>query len=152
DLFTGTNILAVTSLDLKGVAWAGVLKNIYALGVGITEGLGWTVNERGILLGQSNEEILRLLKILGGKKETWFKAPLLGDFVTTCFDPNSLNHQVGLELGRMGQTAQKSEGLVSLASLLDRLKKKNLKDFPILSNLKRIIIDQEDPKKIFGKY
>ena len=152
DLFNGTNILAEASDDLKGVAWAGVLKNIYALGLSITEGLGWTVNERGILFGQSSEEIIRLLKILGGKKETWLKAPVLGDFVTTSFDSNSLNHQVGVEIGQTGSSCQKSEGLVSLLPLIKRLKKKDLKDFPILSNLERVIVGQEDPKKVFGKY
>lgn len=152
ELFKNTNILALSSHDLKGVAWAGVLKNIYALGMGIAEGLGWTVNERGLLFGQSNEEILRLLKILGGKRETWLMAPILGDFATTSFDNHSLNHQVGLELGRRGETEKKSEGLMSLAPLIDRLKKKGPKDFPILFNLAQIVIAHEDPKKVFGKY
>lgn len=151
-LFKGTNILAVPSPDLKGVAWAGVLKNIYALGMGIAEGLGWTVNERGILFGQSNEEIMKLLKLLGGKKETWLMAPILGDFATTSFDNHSLNHQTGVEIGRSGQTEKRSEGTMSLAPLIDRLKKKGPKDFPILFNLAQIIIAHEDPKKVFGKY
>lgn len=152
NLFENTNILAASSADLKGVAWAGVLKNVYTLGVGIAKGLGWTINERGILLGQSNEEILRLIKLLGGKKETWLRAPLLGDFVTTCFDSNSLNHQVGVEIGQTGQTNKKSEGLMSLSPLLEHLKKKGDKDFPILSNIERIVVDHEDPQKVFGKY
>lgn len=152
NLFADTNLMAVTSADIKGVAWSGVLKNIYALGMGIAEGLGWTVNERGILFGQSNEEIMKLLKLLGGKKETWLSAPILGDFVTTSFDNHSLNHQVGLELGRTGQTEKRSEGTMSLAPLIDRLKKKGPKDFPILFNLAQIVIAREDPKKVFGKY
>ncbi len=152
EIFAGTNIMAVPSADLKGVAWAGALKNIYALGVGIAEGLDWTVNERGLLFGQANEEILKLIKLLGGKRETWLMAPILGDFAVTSFDNHSLNHQVGLELGRNGQTEKRSEGTMSLAPLIDRLKKKGPKDFPILFNLAQIIIAHEDPKKVFGKY
>ncbi len=152
ELFKGTNILALTSRDLKGVAWSGVLKNVYALGMGIAEGLGWTVNERGLLFGQSNEEILRLLKVFGGKKETWLSAPILADFATTSFDNHSLNHQTGVEIGRTGHTDKKSEGLVSLAPLIDRLKKKGSKDFLILFNLVQIIIGREDPRQVFGKY
>jgi glycerol-3-phosphate dehydrogenase (NAD(P)+) len=151
ELFEGTNILSLASSDVKGVAWAGVLKNVYALELGIAEGLGWTINERALLLGQSNEEILLLLKLLGGNRETWLKAPILADFVATSFDNNSLNHQVGLEIGRTGTTCEKSEGLVSFLPLLKRLKKKDLKDFPILHNLEGIIVGQEDPKKVFGK-
>ncbi len=151
ELFKGTNILALPSRDVNGVAWSGVLKNIYAVGLGITEGIGWTINERGLLFAQSLEEILRLMKILGGKKETFLLSPTLADFVTTSFDNNSSNHQVGFELGRDGETNKKSEGLESLASLLDRLGKK-AEAFPVLQNLAKIIIARDDPKKVFGKY
>lgn len=150
NLFAGTNLMASISKDLKGVAWSGVLKNVYALVLGITEGLGWTLNERGLLFGQAVEEILRLLKLLGGKKETFLIAPILADFVATSFDNNSLNHRVGMELGRIGETDKKSEGLMSLAPLLTRLKREPA-DFPILQNLGRIIISGEDPKKVFGR-
>ncbi|MFA6254264.1 MAG: hypothetical protein WC640_03415, partial [Candidatus Paceibacterota bacterium] len=151
ELFRGTNILALPSRDIKGVVWSGVLKNIYALGLGIAEGLGWTINERGLLFAQSTEEILRLIKILGGKKETFLAVPTLADFVSTSFDNNSLNHQAGIELGQTGSTNKKSEGLASLVPLLDRLGKK-ADSFPILKNIAKIIIAREDPKKVFGKY
>jgi glycerol-3-phosphate dehydrogenase (NAD(P)+) len=151
ELFRGTNILALPSRDIKGVAWSGVLKNIYALGLGMAEGLGWTINERGLLFAESTEEILRLIKILGGKKETFLSSPALADFVSTSFDKNSSNHQAGFELGQKGETAIKSEGLVSLAPLLDRLGTK-AHGFSILNNLSQIIIGHADPKKFFGKY
>lgn len=152
ELFSGSNIVAFSSTDIKGVAWSGVIKNIYALGIGIAEGLGWTVNERGLLFGQATEEILRLIKILGGRKDTWLSAPIMADFATTSFDNHSLNHQAGVEIGRSGQTNKKSEGLVSLAPFIGRLKKKTSKDFPILFNLARIIIEQEDPRTVFGQH
>jgi len=151
DLLKGTNLLGRLTKDLKGVAWAGVLKNIYALSLGLAEGLGWTVNERALLFGQANEEILQLIKLFGGKKETWLTAPILADFVATSFDQNSSNHQAGLELGQTGQTDKKSEGLMSLAPLLDRLGKK-ADNFPILLNLAKIVIAHANPKEVFGRY
>ena len=165
ELFKGTNILAWPSKDFKGVAWSGVLKNIYALGLGVTEGLGWTINERAILLAEAVEEILRLIKILGGKKETFLLMPTLADLVATGFDKNSLNHQVGFDLGEaslsgrpVGETVKKSEGSMSLAPLLDRLnnlptgKKAKVENFPILNNLAQVIISHVDPKKVFGRH
>jgi len=158
ELFRGTNILAIISKDIKGVAWSGVLKNIYALGLGMAEGIGWTLNERGLLFAQSLAEILRLIKILGGKKETFLLSPTLADFVATSFDRNSSNHQAGFELGRMGETDKKSEGLVSLAPLLDILdslptgRTGKVETFPILQNLAQIVIAHADPKKVFGRY
>lgn len=150
NLFSGTNILALPILDYKGVVWSGVLKNIYALGLGIAEGLGWTVNERGILFARSTEEILRLIKILGGKKETFLALPTLADFVSTSFDNHSLNHQAGVEIGQTGQTGKKSEGLMSLAPFIDRLGNK-VENFPILNNLARVVIGHEDSRKVFGR-
>ncbi|MFA5023204.1 MAG: hypothetical protein WC537_02990, partial [Candidatus Paceibacterota bacterium] len=129
----------------------GVLKNIYALGLGIAEGLGWTLNERAVLFGQSLEEILPLIKILGGKKETFLSAPIMADLAATSFDNHSLNHQAGMELGRTGTTDKKSEGLVSLVPLFDQLGKQSEK-FPILLNLAKIVVAHEDPKKVFGRY
>lgn len=151
ELFRGTNILALPAQDIKGVAWSGVLKNIYALSLGVVEGLGWTLNERAVLFGQALEEILQMIKILGGKKETFLLAPSLADLVATSFDHHSLNHQTGVELGQTGATNKKSEGLVSLAPLVERLGKK-AEVFPILQNLAKIIIAHEDPQKVFGKY
>ena len=151
ELFKDTNVLALPSVDIKGVAWAGVLKNVYALGLGLAEGLGWTINERGLLLAQSLEEILRLMKILGAQGETFLAPPALADFVATSFDRNSSNHQAGFELGQIGVTDKKSEGLMSLAPLLDRLGKK-AETFPILQNLAQIVIAHANPKKVFGRY
>jgi len=151
EIFLGTNVVASVAKDLKGVAWSGVLKNIYAVGLGITEGLGWTINERSLLLAQSLEEILRLIKILAGKKETFLTPPILADFVATSFDQNSSNHQAGFELGRTGETDKKSEGLMSLSALLVRLGTK-AENFPVLQNLAKIVISGENPKRVFGRY
>lgn len=151
NLFLSTNIIALPSTDIKGVAWSGVLKNIYGLGLGIVEGLGWTINEQAVLLGQSLSEILRLIKILGGKPETFLASPVIADLVATGFDPHSFNHQVGFEFGATGTSCQFSEGRTSFPALLKRLKKEP-KDFPILSNLARVVIAGEDPAEIFGRY
>lgn len=151
ELFLGTNIMASVSKDIKGVAWSGVLKNIYALGISLAEGLDWTINERGLLFGQSVTEILTVLKLLGGKKETFLAPPLIADFVATSFDRNSANHQAGWELGRLGETTKQSEGLMSLPPLLDRLGTK-AEAFPILQNLAKIAIAHADPKKVFGRF
>ncbi len=120
--------------------------------------MGWTINERSLLFAQSTEEILRLLKILGGKKETFLSSPALADFVSTSFDQNSSNHQAGIELGQTGHTDKKSEGLMSLAPLLGRLdnlpagKAGKAETFPILQNLAQIVIAHANPKKVFGRY
>ena len=59
--------------------------------------------------------------------------------------------QAGFEIGQTGQTDKKSEGLMSLAPLLNRLSKK-ADNFPILLNLAKIVIARADPKEVFGKY
>lgn len=148
ELFRETSVSISFCADLKGVAWVGVLKNIYALGLGMVEALGWSMTERSILFGQSFDEMLRLIKVLGGKKETVLAWPSLADFVATGFSPHSYNHRTGLDFGRMGQTDKRSEGVSSLVPLLHHFQKEP-KEFPILLKIAQVVVLGEDPKKVF---
>ena len=47
ELFNQTKLLLETTLDLHGVALCGVLKNVYAIGLGICDGLGLGKNTKG---------------------------------------------------------------------------------------------------------
>jgi len=147
ELFAGTKISVRVSDDLDGLAWAGVLKNVYALGLGLAEGLGYSLAERAIVFGRMQIEAGRLIKILGGQRETWLAPEITADFLITSFSSDSLNHQIGFELGRFGpaeSTGKISEGLMSLPPLLERLGSDQFK-FPLLLKLADIFCRQSSP-------
>ena len=60
DVFSNTCMRVYTNADIKGVELSGALKNVIALGVGISTGLGYGDNARAALITRGIAEIARL--------------------------------------------------------------------------------------------
>ncbi len=89
-----------TGDDVTGVELAGALKNVYALAVGIGDGLGAGDNTRAMVITRSLRELTRLGVAAGGRPETFAGLAGMGDLIVTCTSPRSRNRHVGIELGR----------------------------------------------------
>lgn len=150
ELFLGTSLQVKTSNDIRGTAAAGVLKNIYALALGIVDGLDWGRNEQGLLMAESLQEMIKLVVLLGGKKETLFQSAILADFFATASSEDSANRCAGVELAKHGAALTKSESVASLPSLIKIVGKEQVKKLPILFTLGRIVIGKIDAAKAFG--
>ena len=94
-----------TSKDLKGVELGGCLKNIYAVGSGILEGLNLGDNARAAYLTRSLKEMAILGTCLGGEKETFFGLSGLGDLIATAQGVWSRNRAFGYDFAK-GQTVE----------------------------------------------
>ena len=100
DVFSNTCMRVYTNPDIKGVELSGALKNVIALGVGISTGLGYGDNARAALITRGLAEITRLGVALGARPSTFMGLSGLGDLMLTCAGDLSRNRQVGLGLGR----------------------------------------------------
>jgi glycerol-3-phosphate dehydrogenase (NAD(P)+) len=89
-----------TSSDPMGVQVAGALKNVIAIAVGASDGLGFGQNARAALITRGLSEIARLAVAKGGRAGTAAGLAGLGDLVLTCTGEMSRNRTVGFELGR----------------------------------------------------
>ncbi len=89
---------AYTSNDVVGVEVGGATKNVYAIGAGICDGLGFGANTRIALIARGLAEMTRLGLALGGRKETFMGLAGMGDLVLTCTDDKSRNRRFGLAL------------------------------------------------------
>jgi glycerol-3-phosphate dehydrogenase (NAD(P)+) len=97
----GTDRLRVyTTDDVVGVELGGALKNVFAIGAGISDGLGFGHNTRAALITRGLNEMARLGLRLGANPLTFAGLAGMGDLVLTCTGDLSRNRQVGLELGR----------------------------------------------------
>src|SRR5262245_46533425 len=96
---------AYTSNDVVGVEVGGATKNVYAIGAGICDGLGFGANTRIALIARGLAEMTRLGLALGGRKETFMGLAGMGDLVLTCTDDHSRNRRFGLALARGAQPA-----------------------------------------------
>ncbi len=91
---------AYTSEDMLGVEIGGATKNVYAIGAGISDGLGFGANSRIALVTRALSEMTRLGTALGARTETFMGLAGMGDLVLTCTDDQSRNRRFGLALGR----------------------------------------------------
>ena len=96
--FSGPTLRAYGSCDPAGVEIGGALKNVIAIGAGISDGLGLGHNAVAALITRGLAELTRLAVALGAKPETMSGLAGLGDLVLTCTGDLSRNRQVGLQL------------------------------------------------------
>ena len=86
--------------DVIGVEIGGAVKNVLALAVGISDGLGLGQNARAALVTRGLAEITRLGLALGALPETLMGLACAGDLILTATGDLSRNRRVGLELAR----------------------------------------------------
>ncbi|WP_062388525.1 NAD(P)H-dependent glycerol-3-phosphate dehydrogenase [Demequina iriomotensis] len=89
-----------TNDDLVGVELCGAYKNVIAVGVGITDGLGFGHNTTATVITRGLAEITRLGLAIGARPETFSGLAGMGDLIATCASPLSRNHTLGAHLGR----------------------------------------------------
>ena len=86
--------------DLYGIEYAAILKNIYALAVGLAVGLGYGDNFLAVLIANSANEMTRFLEesYPTEGRNTQLSA-YLGDLLVTCYSVYSRNRRLGLLIG-----------------------------------------------------
>lgn len=100
--------------DFTGMQLGGAVKNVIAIGAGMSDGIGFGANARTALITRGLAEMCRLGAALGAQTETFMGMAGLGDLVLTCTDNQSRNRRFGLALGQGKDvdTAQQEIGQV----------------------------------------
>ena len=78
----------------------GAVKNVIAIGAGVSDGIGFGANARTALITRGLAEMTRLGLALGAQPDTFMGMAGLGDLVLTCTDNQSRNRRFGLALGQ----------------------------------------------------
>jgi glycerol-3-phosphate dehydrogenase (NAD(P)+) len=99
-LFTSPFFRVYTSTDPVGVELGGAVKNVIAIAVGASDGLGFGDNTRAALITRGLAEITRFGIAFGAKPETLSGLSGVGDLIVTCTSRHSRNHTVGERLGK----------------------------------------------------
>ncbi len=114
-----------TNPDVIGCELGGAVKNVIALAVGISVGMGLGDNTRAMLITRGLAETARLGAALGADQHTFAGLAGMGDLVATCSSPLSRNRTFGENLGRglpiaevIAATRQVAEGVKSSQSVL----------------------------------
>lgn len=131
--------------DVPGVLLGGALKNVVAIGAGISDGFGFGSNTRIMLITRGLAEITRLGVMLGAHPQTFAGLSGMGDLVLTCSGDASRNRRVGLALGQgkkmpdiLAEMKQVAEG-VKTTKVAKALAQKLGCDAPIIDAMHAII-------------
>lgn len=152
-IFSNRTFRVYSNNDLKGVEISGALKNIYAIGAGIIDGLGKWDNTKAALITRSLVEIIRYASYYGGKKETFMGLAGIGDLVVTCTSPHSRNRYVGemLEKGKklqdiLNKMPMVAEGVYTAKAVYNDAKSRGI-DMPIAFKIYETLYTDLEPKK-----
>ena len=140
-LFLKTNIFLDYTNDIKGVEVLSVIKNIYALFMGVIDAKYNSHNTRFMFMTKVFSEIRMLNNNLGGNENTLFLSCGLGDVCLTSLNDLSRNRTLGLLIGKGFYESNSKdntvviEGLNSVKTIYTMIDQKLVSDFPILSKL-----------------
>jgi glycerol-3-phosphate dehydrogenase (NAD(P)+) len=145
---------AYISTDMVGVEVGGAIKNVLALGAGLSDGLGFGANTRVALITRGLVEMTRLGVALGARRETFMGLAGLGDLVLTCTDDQSRNRRFGLLLaaGRTPQAAlaeigQVVEGYLAARAVRAVAHREGV-EMPICDGIYRLLYEGLPPREV----
>lgn len=152
DLFINSYFRVYTNPDVIGVEVGGALKNIIALGAGLSDGLGFGDNAKAALLTRGLAEIARLGVKLGANPLTFAGLAGVGDLVVTCTSKHSRNWRAGsmLAKGLTADEVQREMGMVvegiRTTKAAHGLAKEQGIEMPITSELHHVLFEGKSPK------
>ncbi|MDQ2641972.1 MAG: NAD(P)-dependent glycerol-3-phosphate dehydrogenase [Pseudomonadota bacterium] len=142
------------STDIIGVEIGGAVKNVLAVGAGLSDGLGFGANMRVALITRGLNEMRSLGVALGARERTFMGLAGLGDLVLTCTDDQSRNRRCGLALARgitvdeaMREIGQVVEGWHAARVLREVAHRLQL-DLPICEGICQILFDGANARAV----
>ncbi len=140
--------------DIVGVELGGVMKNIVAIGAGVTKGIGFGENSQAAVITLGLDEMVRFGVAHGARKQTFTGLSGLGDLICTATSHRSRNHRVGELLGKgltmdealatMG--GQVAEGVYAAKFVHEQAKKEGI-PLPLTDEIYRILYEKKDVRK-----
>jgi len=150
---SGPSLRLYTSTDLPGVEIGSTLKNVYALGAGLCDGLKLGSNAKAAFLSRALQEMLRLGEALGGRSETFLGLSGVGDLMATAHGAWSRNRALGEQIAlnpkkALGELAARREAVEGhrATETLYKLAKQRGVTTPILECLHAILYQGLDPQ------
>lgn len=157
-LFSDTSVYLDYSPDVRGVELLSILKNIYAIVVGIVDAQFESPNMKFLIFTKAFQEMRSLLLLFGGGKKTLFNYCGIGDFALTSLNDLSRNRTLGLLIGKGFFTEVISEkvvleGRIAVNIFHEEIANVNadVKDYPILDELYKVFNTEYDVSAFVGK-
>jgi len=143
--------------DILGIEYAAVLKNIYAIGIGIAHGLGYGDNFIAILFSKAAQETKDFLEKLHITNRNLLTSPYIGDLVVTTYSPFSRNRTFGSMIGK-GYSVKAAQMEMSMvaegyynAKSIHEINNKLKVDITFAETVYQILYENASPRRLFEK-
>jgi glycerol-3-phosphate dehydrogenase (NAD(P)+) len=153
DTFNGPYFRVSISDDVVGVELAGALKNVLAIGAGMSDGLGFGDNTKGAFLSRGLMEMARLGAALGARAETFLGPAGVGDLFATASSQLSRNYRLGRALGQgalltdaVHELGQVAEG-VPTSEAVAGLARRSGVEMPVFAAVEGVLKAKIGPKQ-----
>ena len=151
--FSAPYFRVYTSNDVIGCELAGAAKNVIALAVGMSIGMGFGENTQALVITRGLNEVTRLGIARGAMPLTFVGLAGVGDLLATCGSPLSRNRSFGEALGRTGsmEKAQSEvrstvEGVSTASAVVDLAHLVGV-EAPIMEAVKDVVSNTISPQQ-----
>ncbi|EPZ8124959.1 NAD(P)H-dependent glycerol-3-phosphate dehydrogenase [Yersinia enterocolitica] len=152
-LHCGKSFRVYSNPDFIGVQLGGAVKNVIAIGAGMSDGIGFGANARTALITRGLAEMTRLGSALGADPSTFMGMAGLGDLVLTCTDNQSRNRRFGIMLGQglgvqeaQDKIGQVVEGYRNTKEVL-ALAQRNGVEMPITEQIYQVLYSHKNARE-----
>jgi len=152
EVFNTENFRAYSSNDIIGIETGGILKNIFAIGAGIIQEYKLGTNAMASYITRSLNEIKNISKFFGAEENTTFGNSGLGDLITTCFNHNSRNNQLGTLIAKGNNLITSQEKIygviegINSTKIMNQILVDNKIEAPIISEIYKVLFENKNPK------
>lgn len=142
-----------TGRDFKGAGILSAIKNVYAITVGMCDGLLLSMNAKAFIFIVALKEMEAIVTAFGGKKETVYSLAGVGDLLVTSLG-DGRNRALGERICKDNscefvfkeKSVQTFEGVAATKAIYNFLQKKKLKA-PLAEMVYRVLYKGADPRK-----
>lgn len=142
-----------TNPDVIGLELGGALKNIIALGAGLSDGLGFGDNAKAALMTRGLAEISRVGVHMGANPLTFSGLAGVGDLIVTCTSKHSRNWRAGNLLGQghtLDQVLEKMGMVVEGVKTTKAAYELSIRvgvEMPITHELFQVLFEDKPPRR-----
>ena len=156
-LFATPYYRVYASTDVLGCEFAGAIKSIIALSVGMAVGMGLGENTQAMLITRGLNEVARLCAAHGADPISAAGLAGMGDLVASCGSPLSRNRAFGEALGRSGSmqiarelSAKTVEGVASSSAVLEIAHRVGI-EVPVIEAVADVVAGVISPAHAFDR-
>ena len=153
EAFVNDNFRVYVNEDIRGVELGGAVKNVIAIGAGLSDGAGFGDNTKAAIMTRGIYEITRLGAKMGAQPITFAGLSGMGDLIVTCMSHHSRNRFVGEEIGKgrnvaevLSEMTMVAEG-VATAKSVHQLAQKHHVDMPMAEEVYKVLFEDKNPRQ-----